>query len=231
MIITAVYCEGNFSTMKLTSMAFDAIKSFILCFYGKHVNFEINRNGLTQLNESLWKPSLSLRHQFATLIFAMPKLTSEQRAVAYGMIEAGRSCRDVARVFGVHHSTLSRNRIRYRETGRFVDRPRSGRPRVTIERQDRYIRLSHLRRRFHPASKTAAVTIGTHGRPISPDTVERRLKDHGLTARRPFRGPVLSARNRQNRLAWAYQHLRWTRQRWGSVLFTDELIPILLFGI
>ncbi|GFW62805.1 HTH_Tnp_Tc3_2 domain-containing protein [Trichonephila clavipes] len=32
----------------------------------------------------------------------------------------------------------------------------------------------------------------------------------------------LNGRQRRNRLCWAREHVSWTQQQWGSVLFTDE---------
>ena len=90
------------------------------------------------------------------------------------MLEAGRSIRNVAARFLVSPSTILEIRRRYVETGAFNDRPRSDRPRVTHPRQDRYNQymvLSHLLDRIRGATSTAAITIGTHGRPISHDTV------------------------------------------------------------
>jgi hypothetical protein len=34
--------------------------------------------------------------------------------------------------------------------------------------------------------------------------------------------PLLSAKNRANRLAWAYEHQYWTLEQWNCVLWTDE---------
>ena len=93
---------------------------------------------------------------------------------------------------------------------------------MTTPQQDRHIVLSHLRNRFHPATSTAAITIGTHTRPINGHTVCRRLQERQIQARRPARGPILTIRNRQNCLQWAQNHLRWTRARWSGVLFSDE---------
>lgn len=166
--------------------------------------------------------SLSLCKQFAIFIVMMVKLTPFQRARAHGMIEAGQSVTDVARYFGVSENTIRRNEVRYRQTDSFKDRPRSGRPRVTSGRQDRHIRLSHLRDRFLPAARTAATTIGTHGRPISGNTTRRRLVEAGLSCRRPLKGPILTPRLRQRRLDWCQPRVRWTRMRWSTVLFTDE---------
>jgi hypothetical protein len=60
--------------------------------------------------------------------------------------------------------------------------PRNGCPRVTIPRQDRQIRLPHLRSHFTTAVETDA-TIG--GR-ISAQTVRNRLRGAVLCARLPY---------------------------------------------
>jgi hypothetical protein len=72
------------------------------------------------------------------------------------------------------------------------------------------------------AASTARETPGRHNPWISSATVRRRLCENGLHARRPFRGPLITPRHRQQRLAWARTHLQWTRQRWQEVLFSDE---------
>ncbi|WP_367183419.1 hypothetical protein [Candidatus Thioglobus sp.] len=45
---------------------------------------------------------------------------------------------------------------------------------------------------------------------MSSATVRRRLRGNGIRARRPFRGPLLTPRHRQQRLAWARTHLQLT---------------------
>ena len=56
---------------------------------------------------------------------------------------------------------------------------------------------------------------------IHTGTVRRRLRARHLRARRPYRGPVLTSRHRQQRLLWCRRHLNWTRRQWGDVLFTE----------
>ena len=72
------------------------------------------------------------------------------------------------------------------------------------------------------ATATANRTNGTHGRPVSDNTVRSRLRHAGLRASRPYIGLVLTRRHRRQRLNWARRHLRWTRAQWGRMLFTDE---------
>jgi len=103
------------------------------------------------------------------------KLSNEQHAHAVGMLEAVVNPAVVAREFGVHRSTVSRLQSKFRETNTVADRPRAGQPRVTTLRQDRTIRLMHLRNRLKTASRTASEISGRN-RPVdSRETVLRRL--------------------------------------------------------
>lgn len=126
---------------------------------------------------------------------------------------------------GVHRNTICRLMAKWRQTGSVADRQKHPRGKVTTPRQDRYMVLAHLRTRTRTAVETARATIGSHGRPISPNTVRRRLRraaGGGLRARRPFRGLILTGGHRRQRLRWARRHLRFTRAQWAGVLFSDE---------
>jgi len=114
------------------------------------------------------------------------KLSNEQRAHAVGMLEAGVNQAVVAREFGVHRSTISRLQSKFRETNTVADRPRAGRPRVTTLRQDRTIRLMHLRNRLKTATRTASEIPGRNRPVVSRDTVLSRLRGFGIRCRRPF---------------------------------------------
>ena len=60
------------------------------------------------------------------------------------------------------------------------------------------------------------------GTQASHQTIWNRLHQHGLCARWPARVPDHTTRHRRHRLAWAKEHLHWTRDQWASVLFSDE---------
>ena len=98
--------------------------------------------------------------------------------------------------------------------------PRSGRPRVTTAAEDRAIRTVHLRRRFQTAAATSRQWVGGHV--ISRHTVRRRLKDEGISCKRPMNKDGLQPRHRASRLAWATHQVRWTQQQWQNVVICNE---------
>ena len=95
---------------------------------------------------------------------------------------------------------------------------------MTSRRQDRTIRLAHLRNPHLTATETALNTVGTHNRQISPKTVGSRLREIGLRARRPYVGLPLTQARRLRRMAWLTAHAPrlFPMRQWRRVLFTDE---------
>ena len=152
----------------------------------------------------------------------MGRLLDAQRSEAIGMLRAGTSKTAVARHFNCSRSTISRLQQRFRQTGSVKDRPRSGQPRVTTRVDDATMIRIHRRNPFRPATLTARVTRGRHGRVIHPCTVRRRLLSVGLKCRRPKKGVMLTPNHEAARLRWANRHVRYTRRQWGSVIFSDE---------
>lgn len=152
----------------------------------------------------------------------MPRLSHNERHQAIGMLRGGMSARRVANTFNVHESTIGRLRTRFEASNDVLDLPRTGRPRVTTARQDRVIRLRHLRDRQRSASHTAAETPGTHNNRISDQTVRRRLHEVNLRARRPLFGLMLTDVRRRRRRDWAQNHQNWTLRQWSNVMFSDE---------
>jgi hypothetical protein len=80
--------------------------------------------------------------------------------------------------------------IRLRRIGRTNDRPRNGTARVTSKRQDRHVRLIHLRNRMITAEDTARRTPGLTNIRISGEIVRRRLRESGFRARRSVVGQI-----------------------------------------
>ena len=75
----------------------------------------------------------------------MPRLTDFQRQLSVALLDQGLRPQDVANRIGCHVTTIRWLRRRVVDTGSTRDRPRSGRPRVTNNHQDRIIHRSHIR--------------------------------------------------------------------------------------
>ncbi|XP_053384473.1 uncharacterized protein LOC128550131 [Mercenaria mercenaria] len=149
----------------------------------------------------------------------MARLNQIQHERAIAMMQCNRRAEDIVRLFGCTKATINSLRRRFQQTGSTSDRPRSGRPRVTTQADDNFIKMTSLRNRFQPATVTAATLPG---RQVSADTIRRRLRMYGIRPRRPYRGPVLTQRHRRARLARAQRHQRWRRVDWNMVIFSDE---------
>ncbi|GFX04005.1 transposable element Tcb2 transposase [Trichonephila clavipes] len=114
-----------------------------------------------------------------------------------GKIEEGRKITDVARVFDIAHSVVSRLWKSFKTTGM-------------------------CSRRHGGAQQVANQFLAASGKQISRKTVARRLRGVGLYARRPVVSVPLTRQHRTARLQWCREHHNWTEQKWACVLFSDE---------
>ena len=153
------------------------------------------------------------------------KLSNLDRARALGQLQAGQSSRRVAMAFNTSRQSIDRIRQRYAASGDVKDLPRSGRPRTTNRAEDRLITNTTLRNRFTNALTTTRrirQQRGAGGIPVSVQTIRNRLHAAGLKSRVPAKKPCLSQRHRAARLQFARNHVRWNRQQWRTVTFSDE---------
>ncbi|GFV67594.1 transposable element Tcb2 transposase [Trichonephila clavipes] len=139
-----------------------------------------------------------------------------------GKIEEGRKITDVARVFDIDHSVVSRLWKSFKTTGMCSRRHGGGRVRSTTPAEDRYIVLSAKRNRRTTAQQVANQFFAASGKQISRKTVARRLREGGLYARRPVVCVPLTRQHHTARLQWCREHHNWTEQDWACVLFSDE---------
>lgn len=61
-----------------------------------------------------------------------------------------------------------------------------------------------------------------HGVHMSPSTTVRRLREAELNGCKSRQNPLLTARHKKARLAYARLHKNWTIRHWSRVLFSDE---------
>ena len=122
----------------------------------------------------------------------MVVLTAVQRERAIGRLEMNERPVTIAQQYGCHVSTIYCLMSRLKQTGTTAHAPRSGRPPVTTDRDDRVIFRTHRADRFTTVSHTSRVVLGTGEPFVSRRTISRRLKRINFRARRPYRGAILA---------------------------------------
>lgn len=95
-------------------------------------------------------------------------------------------------------------------------------PKKKTTRQDRILERMSLKNRFATAKELRKDLNERCSINISTRSVQRRLNEVGLQARRPAKKPLLSAVMKKKRLMWAKQHREWTANDWKRVIFSDE---------
>ena len=149
-------------------------------------------------------------------------LTDVDRGRAIAWLQQRIAVREVARRLGVAPSVICRLQQRWQATGRVQDRPRSGRPRKTTRREDRYITRQVTMARTSTARRIRGQLRAATQTNVSVSNIKNRLHEVHLHARRPVKRPKLTRAHRRARLAWCRRHVRWTRAHWPRVMFTDE---------
>ena len=151
-----------------------------------------------------------------------PSLSSNERARALGMLQSGLSTRQVAAIFGVAYSTMSRLMIWFNATNSVKDCRRSGRHKATTHRQDNLILTLTLRNRTITARALQGQLRTAAGVSVSDQMIRNRLHAAGLRARRPVVHIHLKQRHRIHRLDWCRRHIRWNGLQGSRVAFSDE---------
>jgi len=92
-----------------------------------------------------------------------------------------------------------------------------GRKRITTSRTDRKIRNICVANRKMPKSLLTK-QVNHEGIQVSQRTVQRRLAEVGLMARRPARKPKLTKAMMTKRLRWARKYRTFTAEDWKRVI-------------
>jgi transposase len=148
------------------------------------------------------------------------RISEAQRWQIIGMHTTGMSFKAIGRQMGYHYTVVSRLVRKHTQTNNVKDLPRSGRPRVTSDRDDRA--LQRLVRRMPFATSPVLKQHWLPNRRLSTRTVRNRLKSAGLKSRRVIKRPLLADRHRRTRLAWCLARRGWNLRTWRKIHWSDE---------
>ena len=132
-----------------------------------------------------------------------------------GMHTTRMSFKAIGRHMGYHYAVASRLVRKHTHTNNMKDLPRSGRPRVTSDRDDRALQRLVSRMPF-----VTSPVLKQHwliNRRLSTRTVRNRLKSAGLKSRRAIKRPLLADRHRRTRLAWCLARRGWNLRTWRKI--------------
>lgn len=150
------------------------------------------------------------------------QISLEKRAQIEILRKEGFSERKIAEKVGVSNKGVHYALHRQQETGSNVDRPRSGRKKVTTDAEDKHLRITSKRNRRLTAPDLKADLNAKREVAVSLTTVKRRLQAAGLHGRVAARKPLLRPINKKKRLQWARVHQYGTVKEWENVLWSDE---------
>jgi transposase len=149
----------------------------------------------------------------------MHPTSSAQKENILSLASHGHSTRTIASRLGLSQSTVSRT-LRTLHPNQPCSS--GGRP-PKLSSRDQHAILSQIAtgRAANATQVTKHInTIIPH--PVSSETVRRVLRKHSFKAVVKKKKPFLSARHRQQRLAFALKHREWTVEDWKRVIWSDE---------
>lgn len=150
------------------------------------------------------------------------KLSAQKRFEIIFLHNQGASSRKIASLVKCNQSTVVRIIKKYSEFGKIDDKPRSGRPKKTSVRDDAVLRRTSLADRSLNSTQLTKIWSEATSISVCTSTVRRKLISFGLRGCKARKKPLLSEKQRLNRLKWAREHLKWTTDQWQRVLFSDE---------
>jgi transposase len=148
------------------------------------------------------------------------RISEAQRWQIIGMHTTGMSFKAIRRQMGYHYTVVSRLVRKHTQTNNVKDLPRSGRPRITSDRDDRA--LQRLVRRMPFSTSPVLKQHWLPNRRLSTRTVRNRLKSEELKSRRVIKRPLLADRHRRSRLAWCLARRGWNLRTWRKIHWSDE---------
>lgn len=152
----------------------------------------------------------------------MPKgvtLCLQIKQLTVSKFQAGIKQKTIAEQLNLNRSVVSKTLKLYRLRKSLLSPPKTGRPRKTTSKSDKKI---INRAKLNPFLTAVRIKSELDDVDVSVHTIRRRLKEDGLSARKPSKKPFISRKNRTARLQFAHDHLNWSQSKWNTVLFSDE---------
>lgn len=148
------------------------------------------------------------------------QLSATDKASLLGLRAAGKTWKDIAKILECAESTVLRAYRRVVDSNSLDRKKGTGRTVKTTPRErDMIVRM--VRRNRYITSREIKATMPQLN--VSRQTIRRVIGQNSeFQCHWQSRKPFISEINRARRVEWARQHLEWTEEDWGKVLWSDE---------
>jgi len=150
-----------------------------------------------------------------------PELSEFERGRIIGMWEASLSEREIESKTGHKKTTVHDTIKRYRDENRVESSPRSGRPPALSDRDKRGLTKIIKEERSQTLLQITEKFNETNDLSLSSSTVRKYLHELGYFGRAGVRKPLVSEKNRKDRLAWCRSRRNWIDE-WKLIIWSDE---------
>lgn len=155
----------------------------------------------------------------------MPKIKEhsvKQRVQIQLLHEQGKSQVEIAKTLKCSRQSVQYAIERFSATGSHTNRHRTGRKRITTDREVRMLVRESFKNRRKTASDLTAELSAEIKRPISARATRRRLQEAGLKGCKARKKPWLSDNNKKARYKWALKYQSLTEADWSNIVWSDE---------
>jgi len=149
------------------------------------------------------------------------ELTVFERGMIIGLHKGQHGASDISRILDIPRETCRNVIKKYCEEGITEPPPRSGRPPLLTDREERTL-IKTVREDRQESLQQITVKFNDLGlTPISTGTARRVLHKHDYFGRVGTRKPFVSENNRKKRLKWSRERVHWDEE-WNTVIWSDE---------
>lgn len=149
------------------------------------------------------------------------ELTVFERGMIIGLHKGQHGTSDISRILDIPRETCRNVIKKYCEEGLTEPPPRSGRPPLLTDREERTL-IKTIREDRQESLQQITEKFNDLGlTPISTSTARRVLHKHDYFGRVGTRKPFVSEDNRKRRLKWSRERVLWDEE-WNTVIWSDE---------
>ena len=152
----------------------------------------------------------------------MYHLTESQRGEIIGLYKNNQPISKISKTLKIHRTTVSRTIKKYIDKDNLATCPRTGCPKLLTCESQKMLKTIVKNNNKNSAEQIKKKFIEKTNIEVSTKTIRRNLHEMKIFSYVPARKPLLSDRQREQRLRWCIQKQNWTVQKWKSVIWSDE---------